>query len=185
MIDDAKPAVKGWPYAEMRRRGRQPRSAMICVLEMSCADKQLGFEYSSIVRFEREGMEMADAIEAARCGKMPADRRPIEAEGYRRSRLSLHNDGLDCIVFALGESMANLEFARHRPFSRIRGTIGIFSDPTWLDARTAWFTADNRRAGVHHFNLHLEIIDDGGCGPIPIVIDPDVGHPGGNGRRRD
>lgn len=184
MIEEAETAAKGWPYVEMRRRGRQPKSVMLCVLEMTCRDRRLGFEYSSISRFDLEGMPAAEAIKLARAGRIKTDERPIDCEGYRRSRLSLNNDGLDLIGFALGDSMANLEFARERPFSRVRGVRGIFSDPEWLDARAACFTADNTRPGVHHFNIHLEIIDGEGWGPIPIVIDPDVGWPGGGGRRR-
>lgn len=182
MIDEGTSVAKGWPYADMRRGGGEPKSAMLCVLEMTCGGKRLGFEYSSIIRFDRGGESIAEVVKLATSGCISVDRCTIESKGYRRSRLSLYNDGFDYIVFALGESMSNLEFTRDRQFSRVRGATGMFHDPTWLDARTAWFTANNRRSGIHEFNIHLEIVDDEGPGRIPIIIDPDIGHPGGSGR---
>lgn len=201
MIESSNINPKGWPFADMRRGGKEPQSGMLCVLEITNRDKGLGFEYSSIIRFDLERLTIDEAIEAVRCGKIRGDVRPLEACGDRPSRLSLNNDGLDYIVFVLGESMANLEFSKERAFSRVKEASGcgwifgrlaarssapdsIFSEPTRLDARTAWFVSDNTSPGVHWFNIHLDIIDDEGFGPIPIIIDPDVGYPGGRGGRR-
>lgn len=201
MSDDGGIPPKSWPFADMPRGGKEPQSAMLCVLEITNRDQRLGFEYSNIIRFDVEGRSIAKTIELARCGQIEVDHRPLEASGTRPSRLSLANDGLDYVVFVLGDSMANLEFSKDRPFSRAReasgcawplgllaarssAPAGIFGEPTRLDARTAFFISDNTRPGVHWFNIHLDVLDDEGFGPIPIIIDPDIGHPGGRGGRR-
>lgn len=60
-------------------------------------------------------------------------------------------------------------------------------DPTNLrdDCMVAYFISDARNIPIqypypHAFNLHVDLKFDGGAGHMPVIMDPDVRHPGGS-----
>lgn len=181
MTEDSIERIVGWPPGDMPSSGGgDPESVMLCVLEVSFSDGRLGFYYSRILRFERDNMMIGEAIDKALGGHIPVDVRPIDSSGYRDSTLSLNNMSHDYIVFVLGESSQNLAFPGVRPFSQVSGTKNVFYNATTLSARRAYFIANNTVYKPRQFNIHLNIAGSG-KNVIPMILDPDVGHPGGNG----
>lgn len=189
MTKDSIQSRMGWPPVDMPPGGGDPQSVMLCTLEVSFSSRSLRFYYSSIVRFERNGMTIIGAIDAALSNPptIPIDMRPMSTSStaYRNSTLSLNNYTHDYVAFVLGSTSTNLEFTEERPFSKVydRDREDIFFDATYVSDRRAYFIANNTKSTAgqsYWFNIHLNI-----NGPnrttIPMILDPDIGHPGGNG----
>lgn len=145
-------------------------------------------------------------IEIAKNGWLPSNwmaRPPIP----RRSNLSLNNKSRTYVIVKLDPEL-NWQFSREvSPFSLFYSVPReYYANPTSIDpsgdeialpqidpslkSMFAYFEADGGNAYVRQgyrnsdrFNIHVDINEDETADPprfIPIVIDPDIGHPGGN-----
>jgi hypothetical protein len=127
---------------------------------------------------------------------------PSPPQGQYDSPLSLDSKGvLTYVIFKLSDR--HWQFARKGPpitigarghgarayFNAIRVDAQGMPDPTpgaeKDNHKVAYFIVDGRQIPApypypHPFNLHVDLRFTGGAGHLPIVIDPDIRHPGGS-----
>jgi hypothetical protein len=141
------------------------------------------------------------------CGNYVFDGGPSQPKAPAATLLSLNNQRLSYIIFKLAR--ANWQFARRGPPIRIgrtghdaevyfdahrvnpQGQADKGTDPNVIrdGCMVAYFIADgvkamadSRNNYVHPFNIHVDLIftKGGVSGHMPIIMDPDIRHPGGS-----
>lgn len=143
-------------------------------------------------------------------GRKPmGPRPPVPPIKDRETSLSLASDEWTLVIIRLPHN-AKYQFNRRgAPFSAIGNHIGRFGETGKLDSagnvisqrkivekdgagnevihdgcKTAYFVIKGMEYTTTPFNVHLDIVGKHTTGEdyhIPIIIDPDVRHPGGNG----
>jgi hypothetical protein len=195
----------GYPSETMPRTSSiVPDYAIVCEVEYKLDGNRLVFQYKGLGKC---AVTTADPIAAIVKRLATSPWRPpgfgAKTPDKRRSSLSLNNKKKAYIIFVLDASLA-WQFSREAPcFTLFADPEGIlkqhYSAPTAVDrqgnligpiagasgARVAYFVADGEKShnaqlprNADRFNIHVDLNEDA-VAYIPIVIDPDVGHPGG------
>jgi hypothetical protein len=174
-------------------------------LEINGSGKKIELKYSNAARLPTAG-ETDRAALLDRFFSQPNPWRRCQHNGSpHKSPLTIFNDQLRYIFIILDDQSWQFS-SKHVPFMvdknhastylsarrYVKNFAGLFGEVGVEDLQhgciVAGFIANNQIGGgaaySHAFNIYLDLLLtdwQNNTIPLPIVIDPDVGHPGGNG----
>jgi hypothetical protein len=181
-----------------------PQKVRLCEIELRANAHRVRLTYSRMCDFKlASGSEILNAVKRIAQGSYPEDFNKAVIN-RRKSELSLNNSDYRYLIFILSEK-TNWQFSREfEPFSLFEGEENnqtdlqeYYMNPQSVDgsgnsiepgkepykkSMVAFFIARGHcrpPSEGDRFNIHVDINEED-AKYIPIMIDPDVGHPGGS-----